>query len=74
MKYRLGDQPEAGKMQLGGQVPQFGGFVALSGGGGATSLRAGRSSQIAAASSGGGIEPRPPRGGGGTGKPRTSIP
>jgi len=76
VKYRLGDQPEAGNLQLGGQVPQFGGYSTfVNEVGGASTTRTGGSTQTAAATSGGGIAgssggSRSNRGD----RPRTAIP
>jgi hypothetical protein len=77
VKYRLGDQPEAGGLQLGGQVPQFGGYGALVDAvGGASNARSARRTQLR----GVGSTSRGGSGGGGSIRPgvprniRTSIP
>lgn len=77
MKYRLGDQPEAGRLLLGGLQPvgQFGGIGARIGGAARARIRAGGASVLSAGTSGGGAEPvlpayRP----GGKFPPRVAIP
>lgn len=62
MKVRLGDQPEAGRLLLGGLQPigQFGGMTARIGGAALARRRTGAPSLLAAATPGGGAVYDPP--------------
>lgn len=77
MKYRLGDQPEAGRLLLGGLQPvgQFGGLGARIGGAALARIRSGGASALSAGTSGGGAEPaQPGYTPGGSLPPRVAIP